>query len=120
MRGGFELDGQELAHGDRVSVCIASANRDPSAFPDPDEMILDRFPNRHASFGLGIHRCLGSHVARAMIQLMLRHTLARVPDYVIDEAGARPYGSPIVNGWITMPATFTPGQPQALIATLPV
>lgn len=120
VRGDSVVGAQVLADGDRVSVCVASANRDPDAFPDPDAMVLDRFPNRHASFGLGIHRCLGSHVARAMIQLMLRHTLERAPDFVIDEAGARPYGSPIVNGWITMPATFTPGRKRATSSTLSI
>ena len=55
-----------------------------------------------------------------MIQLMLRHTLERVPDYEIDEAGARPYASPIVNGWVTMPARFTAGTRQAVVQTLPV
>jgi cytochrome P450 len=99
---------------------VASANFDETQFPSPDEVDIGRFPNRHAAFGLGIHRCVGSHIARAAIQLMLRHTLERMPDYVADEASARPYRSPIVNGWITLPVTFTPGRPRATTRTLPI
>jgi cytochrome P450 len=68
---------------------------------------------------MGIHRCVGSHLARAMIVRMVQDTLARLPDYVIDEAGARHYGQPIVNGWVTMPITFTPGARQGSGVDLP-
>jgi len=104
-----DVAGQTLCPGELLQVAVVSANHDEEAFPDAHEVQLDRFPNRHAAFGLGIHRCVGSNVARAMVQLMVRHTLERMPDYRIDEAVARHYGGPIVNGWITMPATFPAG-----------
>ena len=109
VRKPVEVNGQNLCPGELLEVAVASANHDESAFPDAADMQIDRFPNRHAAFGLGIHRCVGSNVARAMIQLMIRHTLERMPAYRIVEEGARHYGSPIVNGWITMPATYPPG-----------
>lgn len=106
-----EVAGVELVPGDRVLLAWASANHDETAFERPDEIVLDREPNRHLAFGVGAHRCLGSHVARAEITAMLRAVLTRIPDYEIDDAAAERYTTiGIVNGWITMPATFTPGQ----------
>ena len=100
----------ELQPGDRVLLSWASANRDDDAFDRPDEVILDRFPNRHTTFGLGIHRCLGSHIARIELVTMVSRILARIPDYQVQHDAARQYTSiGVVNGWITVPATFTPG-----------
>jgi cytochrome P450 len=105
-----ELAGMHLSPMDRVWISWAAANHDPSVFPDPDAVVLDRFPNRHSAFGLGIHRCLGSNFARSLFASMLRAVLDRLPDFVINEDAARRYQSiGQVNGWDTMPATFTPG-----------
>jgi cytochrome P450 len=106
------LGGQQLRAGDRVLMSFAAANRDPDIFPDPAEVQLDRFPNPHTSFGLGIHRCIGSNLARSWFQLMLRGVLDRMPDYTIDRTAARRNESiGIVNGFVNMPATFTPSAP---------
>ncbi|EID17446.1 cytochrome P450 [Mycolicibacterium phlei] len=103
--------GVELQPGERVLLSWASANQDETAFERPEEIILDRFPNRHTTFGIGIHRCLGSHVARIELETMIRRVLDRMPDYRVDLAAARRYPSiGIINGWINAPATFTPGQ----------
>jgi len=100
----------ELQAGDRVLLSWASANQDDAAFDRPDEVILDRFPNRHTTFGIGIHRCLGSHIARIELSTMVSRVLARMPDYQVDHAAAERYPSiGIINGWIAVPATFTPG-----------
>jgi cytochrome P450 len=102
--------GVHLNAMDRLWISWAAANHDPSVFPEPDKIILDRFPNRHSAFGLGIHRCLGSHFARSLFASMLRAVLDRIPDYVIDVGGTRPYQSiGQVNGWEAMPATFVRG-----------
>jgi len=58
------VQGVELQTNDRVLLSWASANQDDSVFENPDEVIMDRFPNRHTTFGIGVHRCLGSHIAR--------------------------------------------------------
>ena len=72
--------------------------------------MLDRFPNRHQAFGLGLHRCLGSNLTRMEFRVVLEEVLERLPDFVVDRSGSQPYESiGIVNGWATMPATFTPG-----------
>jgi cytochrome P450 len=110
-----ELGGQQLREGDRVLMSFSAANRDPAIFDEPGEAKLDRFPNPHASFGLGIHRCIGSHFARSWFQLMLRGVLERMPDYTIDRAAAqRNHSIGIINGFINMPATFTPSQPRGV------
>lgn len=76
-----EFAGQELAEGDRLLLLWPSANRDPEEFPNPDELVLDRQPNRHLGFGSGIHRCLGSHLARLELKILLQEFLHRVPRY---------------------------------------
>jgi cytochrome P450 len=104
-----ELRGQRLRAGERVLLSWASANRDPEIFDRPDELRIDRLPNRHVAFGLGVHRCLGSNLARAEFAIIVRQVLERIPDFTVTE-DAQPYESiGIVNGWATMPATFTPG-----------
>jgi cytochrome P450 len=79
-------------------------------FEDPEEVRLDRYPNRHIAFGAGMHRCLGSFLARMMFQTMISEVLTRLPDFQVSEEGLQPYTSVgNVNGWIHIPATFTPG-----------
>jgi cytochrome P450 len=105
------LAGQEFREGDRLWLSWAMANRDPAVFPDPHTIHLDRTGNRHASFGLGIHRCIGSNVARATFKIMLTQVLDRMPDYACDPGGAVHYDTTgIINGMKNLPATFTPGQ----------
>jgi cytochrome P450 len=106
-----EVAGFTFAAGDRMFLSYALCNHDPASFPDPDEIVLDRFPNPHAAFGLGVHRCIGSNLARLDFKLMLREALRRIPDYRIDPAGKEQYESiGTINGYKHLPATFTPGR----------
>ncbi|NAS25953.1 cytochrome P450 [Herbidospora sp. NEAU-GS84] len=106
------LGGQEIRAGERVMLSFAAANQDPEVFSDPDTLDLARFPNRHVAFGAGIHRCLGAHLARVEFCVILEEVLARIPDYQVDESAAKRYPSiAAANGYITMPATFTPSRP---------
>ncbi len=105
-----ELGGQPVHRGDRVWISWLSANRDPAAFDRPDEVVIDRSPNRHLSFGLGAHRCIGANLARTETEVMLLEVLRRIPDYEIDPDRFLPYpGNPLMTGVVQMPATFTPG-----------
>ena len=105
-----EIAGYEFSEGDRVFLSFALCNHDPAAFPEPDDIVLDRFPNPHAAFGLGAHRCIGSNLARLGVKHMLRQTLRRFPDYRVDQAGKEQYESiGVINGFKHLPATFTPG-----------
>jgi cytochrome P450 len=81
------LGGQQLCPGDKVWVLWGSANRDPAEFDHPDDVILDRSPNRHVAFGVGAHRCLGLHLGRMETRVVLEEVLRRMPDYEV-EAGA--------------------------------
>ncbi len=106
-----DLDGWHFDKGDRVTLAYSSANRDPEVFEDPEEVKLDRFPNRHIGFGAGMHRCVGNNLARMMFQEMITGVLSRMPEYRIIEEGLRRYNSiGNINGWIHVPAEFTPGR----------
>jgi cytochrome P450 len=106
----MEVDGVVLKEGERLWLSWAMANRDPELFDDPDEVILDRTGNRHFSFGLGIHRCIGSNVARTVFKSMLSAVLDRMPDFHCDPDGAVHYQTiGVIQGMQHLPATFTPG-----------
>lgn len=105
-----EFQGCPMKKGDRVLLAWASANRDAEQFENPDEVDIERWPNRHVAFGLGVHRCAGSHLGRAMAKELLTQIVTRMPDYVVDEAALEPYPHQGTNnGWQRIPATFTPG-----------
>lgn len=76
-----ELDGCPMKADDWVLLSFPAANRDPEAFDDADQFIIDRRKNRHAAFGLGIHRCLGSNLARMELRIAIEEWLKRVPDF---------------------------------------
>ncbi|WP_106402641.1 cytochrome P450 [Actinocorallia populi] len=105
------INGTEFKEGERLWLSWAMANRDEKVFEDPHNVHLDRKGNRHASFGLGIHRCIGSNVARAVFKIMLTAVLDRMPDFVCDPEGAEHYDTTgVINGMKHLPATFTPGR----------
>ncbi|WP_396904262.1 cytochrome P450 [Mycolicibacterium phlei] len=110
VTAGCEFAGQELAKDDRVWVSFGAGNRDEKVFEDPDDIRLDRLPNRHASFGLGRHRCLGSNLARVIWHVVVGEVLRRLPDYRVDHGVAQRYPDcGDINGWVSVPVTFTPG-----------
>ena len=103
--------GYQFSEGDRVLLSFAMPNRDPKHFPDPDTVKLDRFPNRHAAFGLGNHRCIGSNIARMQFKTIMWEALQRIPDHAIDHDGVDRYATiGVINGYKHMPTTFTPGE----------
>jgi cytochrome P450 len=73
------LGGHELPTGSLVVLAIAAANRDPARLPNPDELDLRRRPVRHLAFGGGIHACMGAHLARLEVRIMVRWLLAQGP-----------------------------------------
>ena len=105
-----EIAGQQFKEGERLWLSWAMSNRDPAVFDNPNEVDLARTGNRHHSFGLGIHRCIGSNVARMVFKRMVTAVLDRMPDYQCDPAGAEHYQTiGIIQGMKHLPATFTPG-----------
>ena len=106
-----EVGGCPISKGDRLLLVWASANRDEQVFERPDEVVLDRFPNRHMAFGLGAHRCLGSTLARRQIHVALETILRRLPDFEVDhERLVRAETIGVTYGTFAMPITFTPGK----------
>jgi hypothetical protein len=83
-----ELGGCPVKAGDWVLLPFPAANRDPEHFDNADRVIIDRARNRHSAFGLGIHRCLGSNLARLEMTVALEEWLAAVPEFSLAE-GAR-------------------------------
>jgi len=77
-----EVGGQPIAAGERIVMLYGAGNRDPEMFDDPHRLILDRAnANRHLTFGIGAHRCLGSRLAGTQLSLMLGEILRRYPEY---------------------------------------
>ena len=104
------LGGQQLRRNDQLIISWLGANHDEHEFDRPDVVVLDRAPNRHVAFGLGPHRCIGSHLARLMFEVMVKAVLDRIPDYQVDLAGVDEYlSNPSMTGLAKLPVTFTPG-----------
>jgi cytochrome P450 len=86
-----------------VLLSFPSANRDPAAFDDPDEVIIDREVNRHAAFGLGIHRCAGSHLARMELRVALEVWLEAFPEFDLADPAAVRWSGGQVRGPRALP-----------------
>ena len=80
------VGGCQYKAGEMVLLPFPAANRDPGLIADPNKIVIDRKENRHAAFGLGIHRCLGSNLARMELKVALEEWLRRIPDFTLDGA----------------------------------
>src|SRR5690606_635546 len=83
VQDALHWNGDDLKADDWLLLSFPAANRDPAQFDRADEVIIDREVNRHAAFGLGIHRCLGSHLARMELRVALEVWLERVPSFTL-------------------------------------
>ena len=90
--------GCPMKTGEHILLSFPAANRDPAVFPDPDTVIIDRAENRHAAFGLGIHRCIGSNLARMEIQVAIEEWLKRYPEFALEDAAAVRWSAGPVRG----------------------
>ena len=106
LTGDYTMNGQDYHEGDKVALFYYSANRDETMFTDSDRFDITRSPNPHVGFGApGPHFCLGSHLARREITVMLRELLTRVPDITVGEPDR--LLSNFVNGIKRLPCQFT-------------
>jgi hypothetical protein len=80
------VGGCQYKAGEMVLLPFPAANRDPGLIADPNTILLDRKENRHAAFGLGIHRCIGSNLARMELKVALEEWLRRIPNFTLDGA----------------------------------
>lgn len=92
--------------GDPLLLPFPAANRDLRAFAQADEVLLDRPDNRHFTFGVGIHRCLGSNLARLELTVALQRFLARVPSFTLADPAAVRWSGGQVRGPRVLPLSF--------------
>jgi cytochrome P450 len=102
----FDFHGHPFKEGDWLLLPFPAANRDPAAFDRPDLVQLDRAQNRHAAFGLGRHRCLGSNLARMELRVALQEWLARYPDFELSDPAAVTWSAGQVRGPRRLPLTI--------------
>ena len=102
----FEYAGCPIKTDDRVLMNFPAANRDPEKFEDPDKVILDRQFNPHIAFGVGIHRCAGSNLARMEMRVAIEEWLKCIPDFRLEDPGAVTWAGGQVRGPRNLPVVF--------------
>jgi cytochrome P450 len=107
VREPVEVGGVLMEAGDRVLLSFPSANRDPAAFEAAEEVRLDRERNRHIAFGVGIHRCAGSNLARMEMRVALEEWLTRIPEFSLEDPDAVTWAAGQVRGPRTIPVVFS-------------
>jgi cytochrome P450 len=101
-----EVAGCPMKPGDMILLSFPAANRDPAMFPDADKVIIDRRENRHAAFGLGIHRCVGSNLARMEMTVALEEWLKRIPTFSLEPGQETTWSEGTVRGPRHLPVVF--------------
>ena len=107
VREPIDVGGVQMEAGDRVLMSFPAANRDPAAFDDADQVVLDRERNRHIAFGVGIHRCVGSNLARMEMRVALEEWLARIPEFSLEDPDAVTWAAGQVRGPRSIPVVFS-------------
>lgn len=102
----IELRGACMHAGDRVLLSFPAANRDPDAFADADKVIIDREVNRHVAFGVGIHRCAGSNLARMEMRIAVEEWMARIPEFRLEDGAEVTWAGGQVRGPRKLPVIF--------------
>ena len=99
----FDFHGCPMKEGDWLLLPFPAANRDPEHFPDADKVQIDRAENRHAAFGLGIHRCIGSNLARMELRVALEEWMKRYPEFELVDPAEVTWSAGQVRGPRTVP-----------------
>jgi cytochrome P450 len=102
-----EIGGCPVKAGDSVLLPFPAANRDPEVFPDADKVIIDREENRHVAFGLGIHRCLGSNLARLELRIAVEVFIQRFPKFELADPSNVTWSLGQVRGPRKLPVRIT-------------
>jgi cytochrome P450 len=95
--------GVDMKADDWILLSFPAANRDPDQFDQAGEVVIDRAVNRHAAFGLGIHRCVGSHLARMELRTALEVWLERIPEFTLADPSAVTWAAGQIRGPRTLP-----------------
>jgi cytochrome P450 len=106
----IEIDGRRVRKGDKVCLIFGAAGRDPSAFERPDEVDLDRSHCRHLAFGAGVHRCIGSNLARLQVRIAIQQLVTRLGDFWVPRDAEVRYSTLQARGPVSIPLQFTGGR----------
>jgi cytochrome P450 len=98
--------GADMKADDWILLSFPAANRDPVQFDRAGEVVIDRQVNRHAAFGLGIHRCLGSHLARMELRVALEVWLERIGAFTLADPDAVRWSAGQIRGPRALPLTI--------------
>jgi cytochrome P450 len=108
VKDDFEFNGCPMKANEWVLLPFPAANRDPEVFENPDEVVIDRVENRHAAFGLGIHRCAGSNLARMEMQVAIEVWMDRFGDrFTLADPDAVTWSGGQVRGPRQLPIALT-------------
>ena len=103
VTGDMHWRGVDMRAEDWILLSFPAANRDPAQFDRAGEVVIDREVNRHAAFGLGIHRCVGSHLARMELRVALEVWLSRIPRFTLADPSAVTWSAGQIRGPRTLP-----------------
>ena len=98
VKDDMNWNGVDMKAEDWILLSFPAANRDPAQFERANEVIIDREVNRHAAFGLGIHRCVGSHLARMELRVALEVWLERIPEFSLADPDAVTWSTGQIRG----------------------
>jgi cytochrome P450 len=101
--------GADMKTDDWILLSFPAANRDPAQFDRAGDVVIDREANRHAAFGLGIHRCVGSHLARMELRTALDVWLQRIGEFTLDDPSAVTWSAGQIRGPRTLPLRIHAG-----------
>jgi cytochrome P450 len=101
-----QINGYRLKEGEMVLIPFGAANRDPAKFADADRVIINRSPNPHVAFGLGIHRCLGANLATMEIRVALEEWLGNFQEFTLARDAAVQWSAGPVRGPRRLPLAF--------------
>jgi cytochrome P450 len=102
----IDFKGCPMRAGDKILMAFPAGNRDPDMFEEADQVLIDRKKNRHFAFGSGIHRCLGSNLARMELQVAVQTFLEKVPTFELADADAVTWTGGQVRGPRCVPIRF--------------
>lgn len=100
------IDGQCISSGDWVLLCLPAANRDEREFPDAESLTLSRQPNRHLTFGTGVHRCIGMHLARLELTIALREAFRAFERIWLSDDAPPTFSGSQAAGLVGLPLSF--------------
>jgi cytochrome P450 len=103
VTGDMHWHGVDMKTDDWILLSFPAANRDPAQFDRAGDVVIDREVNRHAAFGLGIHRCIGSHLARLELRVALEVWLERIPEFTLEDPSAVAWSAGQIRGPRTLP-----------------